>query len=81
MMSQELITTFLAAFFPALLVYLNDRRKVNTQGATTVFDKQQIWIEKLEKELEERDAEIAQLKLIVEELEKRIKELEEQNNE
>ena len=80
-MSEQSVITILVSIVPAVLLYMNERKKVSTQGATTVFDKQQLWIEKLEKELEERDEEIAQLKLIVEELEKRIKELEETKNE
>lgn len=75
-MSEETIVTVIISIIPAVLVYLNEHRKLDTENSDTVYDKQKDWIEKLESELKERDDTIAELKRVVNDLEKRIKELE-----
>ena len=78
-MSEETIRTILVACIPALFVYLNERRKINSSSQLSVYDKQKDWIEKLENELEERDRKIEELEETLRKLEARIKELEAQN--
>ena len=82
-MSEETIKIILISLIPSFLVYLADRGKrkldkdtKSTDSVFVAYDKQLIWIEKLEKELEERDAEIKRMNDIIEKLEKRVKELE-----
>ena len=82
-MSEETIKIILISLIPSILVYLADRGKQkldndtkSTDSVFVAYDKQLIWIEKLEKELEERDAEIKRMNEIIEKLEKRVKELE-----
>lgn len=82
-MSEETIKIILISLIPSFLVYLADRGKQkldkdtkSTDSVFVAYDKQLIWIEKLEKELEERDAEIKRMNEIIEKLEKRVKELE-----
>ena len=75
-MSEETIVTICISIIPAVLVYLNEHRKIDSESSDTVYDKQKDWIEKLESELKERDVTIAELKRVVNDLEKRIKELE-----
>ncbi|MGX7077370.1 hypothetical protein [Globicatella sanguinis] len=75
-MSEETIVTVFISIIPAVLVYLNEHRKLDTENSDTVYDKQKDWITKLESELKERDETIAELKRVVNDLEKRIKELE-----
>ena len=78
-MSEETIRTILVACIPALFVYLNERRKIDSTSKMSVYDKQKDWIEKLEGELEERDRKIEELEETLRKLEERIKELEVQN--
>ena len=78
-MSEETIRTILVACIPALFVYLNERRKINSSSQLSFYDKQKDWIEKLENELEERDRKIEELEETLQKLEARIKELEVQN--
>lgn len=76
-MSEETLKIILISLIPSLLVYLAEREKQkldkdskSTDSIFVAYDKQLIWIEKLESELEEREKQIK-------ELEERIKELEE----
>ncbi|MGX7141457.1 hypothetical protein ACWOBX_08395 [Facklamia languida] len=76
-MSEETLKIILISLIPSLLVYLAERGKQkldkdskSTDSIFVAYDKQLIWIEKLEKELEERDN-------VIKDLEERIKELEE----
>lgn len=78
-MSEQAIITIIISIVPTFIMFLNERKKVNTEGASTVFDKQQVWIEKLEGELEEREIEILELKDIIKGLEARIRDLEKYN--
>ena len=78
-MSEETIRTILVACIPAFLVFLNERRTINSSSQVSVYDKQKDWIEKLENELEERDRKIEELEETLQKLEARIKELEAQN--
>lgn len=75
-MSEETLKIILISLIPSLLVYLAEREKQkldkdskSTDSIFVAYDKQLVWIEKLEKELEERDKQIK-------DLEERIKELE-----
>ena len=75
-MSEETLKIILISLIPSLLVYLAERGKQkldkdskSTDSIFVAYDKQLIWIEKLESELEERDKQIK-------DLEERIKELE-----
>ena len=83
-MSEETLKIILISLIPSILVYLADRRKQkldkdnkSTDSIFVAYDKQLIWIEKLEKELAERDEEISRMNEVIKELENRIKELEE----
>lgn len=78
-MSEQAIITIIISIVPTFIMFLNERKKVNTEGASTVFDKQQLWIEKLEGELEEREIEILELKDVIKGLETRIRDLEKYN--
>lgn len=78
-MSEQTILTIAAAIIPAVLVYINEHRKIDGTNQLSVYDKQKDWIEKLEGELEERDRKIEELEETLRKLEQRIKELEEQN--
>lgn len=76
-MSEETLKIILISLIPSLLVYLAERGKQkldkdskSTDSIFVAYDKQLIWIEKLEKELEERDN-------VIKDLENKIKELEE----
>ena len=76
-MSEETLKIILISLIPSLLVYLAERGKQkldkdskSTDSIFVAYDKQLIWIEKLESELEERDKQIK-------DLENKIKELEE----
>lgn len=76
-MSEETLKIILISLIPSLLVYLAERGKQkldkdskSTDSIFVAYDKQLIWIEKLEKELEERDN-------VIKDLENKIKEMEE----
>ena len=76
-MSEETLKIILISLIPSLLVYLAERGKQkldkdskSTDSIFVAYDKQLIWIEKLEKELEEREKQIK-------DLENKIKEMEE----
>ena len=83
-MSEETLKIILISLIPSILVYLADRGKQkldkdnkSTDSIFVAYDKQLIWIEKLEKELAERDEEISRMNEVIKKLEERIKELEE----
>ena len=76
-MSEQTIITIVVSIIPAVLVYLNEHRKIDSSSQLSVYDKQKDWIEKLENELEERDRKIEELEETLRKLEERIKELEE----
>lgn len=78
-MSEQTILTIAVSLIPAVLVYINEHRKIDSSSQLSVYDKQKDWIEKLENELEERDRKIEELEKILRKLEERIKELEELN--
>lgn len=78
-MSEQTILTVMVALIPTVLTFINEWRKIKTTSQVSVYDKQKDWIEKLEKELEERDKKIDELEETLRRLEARIKELEEQN--
>lgn len=78
-MSEQTILTIAVSLIPAILVYLNEHRKIDGTNQVSVYDKQKDWIEKLERELEERDRKIEELEETLRKLEERIKELEAQN--
>lgn len=75
-MSEETLKIILISLIPSILVYLAERGKQkldkdskSTDSIFVAYDKQLIWIEKLEKELEERDN-------VIKDLENKIKEME-----
>ena len=78
-MSEQSIVAIIVAAIPALLVYLNEHRKINGANQVSIYDKQRDWILKLEGELDERDKKIYELEETLRKLEARIKELEEKN--
>lgn len=78
-MSEQTIITIAVSLIPAVLVYINEHRKIDGTNQLSVYDKQKDWIEKLEGELEERDRKIDELEKTLRKLEARIKELEAQN--
>ena len=78
-MSEQTLITIAVSLIPAVLVYINEHRKIDTTSQVSVYDKQKDWIEKLENELDERDRKIEELEETLRKLEQRIKELEAQN--
>lgn len=78
-MSEQSVVTIIVASIPAILVYLNEYRKINSTNQVSIYDKQRDWIIKLEGELDERDKKIDELEETLRKLEARIKELEEKN--
>ena len=78
-MSEQTLITIAVSLIPAVLVYINEHRQIDSSSQLSVYDKQKDWIEKLEGELEERDRKIEELEETLRKLEERIKELEAQN--
>lgn len=79
-MTEETLKTILISLGPALLIFIGERAKLKAEKDKSsedskflAYDKQKDWIEKIEGELEERDAKVKEQDARIKELEAELK--------